>query len=229
MQREKLFEASLQMIGELKQEIIESALMDCGPRLELVEQCIYISFEHGIGVNSLLSMGLPIQAMVLFRSQFEAVVRSYWLLFIASNYQVAKLNFSYTFEEQFESDTCPMVSEMLEKLSKADLPAKQVIDHLCDFKKYHLKQLNSLVHTGKQSFTRDVMGFKDEMLLVLMRQSNNLITAAAQIMLKHTIPDKQKFIGVLIEKYRSCFYLDDDVDPVMRAKVEKYYTDGYLK
>ncbi|OOV84354.1 hypothetical protein B1201_00890 [Acinetobacter sp. ANC 5600] len=118
---------------------------------------------------------------------------------------------------------------MLEKLSKADLPAKPVIDHLCDFKKYHLKQLNSLVHTGKQSFTRDVMGFKDEMLLVLMRQSNNLITAAAQIMLKHTIPDKQKFIGVLIEKYRSCFYLDDDVDPVMRAKVEKYYTDGYLK
>ena len=134
MQREKLFEASLQMIGELKQEIIESDLMDCGPRLELVEQCIYISFEHGIGVNSLLSMGLPSQAMVLFRSQFEAVVRSYWLLFIASNYQVAKLNFSYTFEEQFESDTCPMVSEMLEKLSKADLPAKPVIDHLCDFK-----------------------------------------------------------------------------------------------
>lgn len=229
MQREKLFEASLQMIGELKQEIIESDVIDCGPRLELVEQCIYISFEHGIGVNSLLAMGLPIQAMVLFRSQFEAVVRSYWLLFIASNHQIAKLNFSYTFEEQFESDTCPMVSEMLDRLSNANLPAKPIIDHLCDFKKYHLKQLNSLVHTGKQSFTRDVMGFKEEMLLTLMRQSNNLITVAAQIMLKHTIPDNQKFIGVLIEKYRGCFYLDDDVDPLVRARVQKYYSDGYLK
>ena len=229
MQREKLFEASLQMIGELKQEIIESDLMDCGPRLELVEQCIYLSFEHGIGVHSLLSMGLPIQAMVLFRSQFEAVVRSYWLLFIASNYQVAKLNFSYTFEEQFESDTCPMVSEMLEKLSKADLPAKPVIDHLCDFKKYHLKQLNSLVHTGKQSFTRDIMGFNNEMLLTLMRQSNNLITVAAQIMLKHTVPDKQKFIHFLVGKYRNCFYLEEDVDPKVKDRVEKYYTDGYLK
>jgi hypothetical protein len=229
MQREKLFEASLQMIGELKQEIIESDVMDCGPRLDLVEQCIYISFEHGIGVNGLLSMGLPIQAMVLFRSQFEAVVRSYWLLFLASNHQVAKLNFSYTFEEQFESDTCPMVSEMLEKLSKADLPAKPVIDHLCDFKKYHLKQLNSLVHTGKQSFTRDVMGFNNEMLLTLMRQSNNLITVAAQIMLKHTVPDKQKFIHALLEKYRNCFYLEEDVDLRVKDRVEKYYTDGYLK
>lgn len=224
MQREKLFESSLQMIVELKQEIINSDVMDCGPRLDLVEQCIYISFDHGIGVNSLLSIGLPIQAMVLFRSQFEAVVRSYWLLFIATNHQVAKLNFSYTFDEQFESDTCPMVSEMLEKLSKADLQAKPVIDHLCDFKKYHLKQLNSMVHTGKQSFTRDVMGFKDEMLLTLMRQSNNLITVAAQVMLKHTIPDKQKLIHVLIEKYRHCFYLDEDVDPTEKARIEKYYT-----
>ena len=221
--KEELFELSLKMIAELKQEIIESDVLDCGPRLELVEQCIYISFQHGIGVNSLLTAGLPIQAMVLFRSQFEAVVRSYWLLFIATNHQILKLNFSYTFEEQFERDTCPMIVEMLDKLSKADLMAKPVIDHLCDFKKYHLKQLNSLVHTGKQSFTRDVMGFKDEMLLTLMRQSNNLITIAAQIMLKHTIPDKQKFIHILIEKYRPCFYLDEDVDPAVKERVESYY------
>lgn len=229
MERGILLEKSLKMILELKEEIINSTVIDCGPRLDLVEQCIYISFEHGIGVNSLLVAGLPTQAMILLRSQFEAVVRAYWLLFIATNHQVSKLNFSYTFEEQFESDTCPMISEMLDKLSKADLPAKPVIDHLCQFKKYHLKQLNSFVHTGKQTFTRDVMGYKEEMLLIQMRQSNNLITVAAQIMLKHSVPDKQKFIEYLIEKYRSCFYLEDDVDPVMKARVEKYYTDGKLK
>lgn len=229
MNKEKLFELSLYMITELKQEIIESDILECGPRLELVEQCIYISFEHGIGVNGLLAAGLPTQAMILLRSQFEAVVRAYWLLFIATNHQVSKLNFSYTFEEQFESDTCPMLSDMLDRLSNANLPAKPVIDHLCQFKKYHLKQLNSFVHTGKQTFTRDVMGYKEEMLLIQMRQSNNLITVAAQIMLKHSVPDKQKFIEYLTEKYRSCFYLEDDVDPVMKARVEKYYTDGKLK
>lgn len=229
MNKEELFELSLHMIGELKQEIIESDVLDCGPRLELVEQCIYISFEHGMGVTGLLAAGLPTQAMIIFRSQFEAVVRAYWILFLADNNEVLKLNFSYTFEEQFEKDGNFSVSKVLDQLEKANLPAKPIIDHLCDFKKYHLKQLNSLVHTGKQSFTRDVMGFNDEMLVTIMRQSNNLITAAAQIMLKYTIPDNQKYIGYLIEKYRKCFYLDDDVDPALRAKVEKYYTDGYLK
>lgn len=229
MNKEELFELSLRMIAELKQEIIQSVVIDCGLRLELVEQCIYISFEHGIGVNSLLVAGLPTQAMILLRSQFEAVVRAYWLLFIATNHQVSKLSFSYTFDEQFESDTCPMISEMLDKLSNADLLAKPVIDHLCMFKKYHLKQLNSFVHTGKQTFTRDVMGYKEDMVLILMGQSNNLITIAAQIMLKHTIPDKQAFISHLVKKYRACFHLEEDVDPEVRARVEKYYTDGKLK
>lgn len=219
----ELFESSLQMIFELKQEIIESDIIDCGPRLDLVEQCIYISFDHGIGVNSLLTANLPIQAMILLRSQFEAVVRAYWLLFLATNHQVSKLNFSYTFEEQFQSDTCPMVGEMIEALKKANLDAKPIIDHFNDFKKYHLKQLNSFVHTGKQSFTRDVMGFNENMLLTLMKQSNNLITVAAQIMLKHSVPDKQKFIHYLIEKYRQCFYLDEDVDWKLKERVESYF------
>ena len=67
------------------------------------------------------------------------------------------------------------------------------------------------------------MGFKGEILLTLMRQSNNLITIAAQIMLKHRVPDKQKVIHYLIEKYRQYFYLDADVDPAVRVRVEKYF------
>lgn len=223
MDRNQLFELSTQMIFELKQEIITSDVLDCGPRLDLAEQCINISFDHGVGVNGLLAIGLPIQAMILLRSQFEAVVKAYWIQFLASNHKVSKLKFSYTFEEQFESDTSPSLSEMLDKLNTANLEAQPVIQHLCDFKKYHLKQLHSFVHNGKQSFTRDELGFSDEIIITLMRQSNNLITVAAQLMLKHTIPDKQKYIGYLIEKYRSCFYLDEDVDPVLKAKVESYF------
>lgn len=67
------------------------------------------------------------------------------------------------------------------------------------------------------------MGYEDEMLITLIRQSNNLITVAAQIILKHTVPDKQKYISVLIEKYRYCFYMVDDVDPIVKARVEAYF------
>lgn len=224
MERGILLEKSLKMILELKDEIIKSEVVNCGTRLDLVEQCIYISFEHGIGVNTLLTLDMPIQAMVLFRSQFESVVRAYWLLFCASNHQISKLSFGYTFEEQFVKDTFPTLSEMLDILQKLDLPAKPVINMFAEFKKYHLKKLNSFVHTGKHSFTRDMMGFDENLVLTLMKQSNNLITASSQLMLAHTVPDKQKFIYLLIEKYRDCFFMQEDLDPKVKARVENYFT-----
>lgn len=224
MERGILLEKSLKMILELKEEIISSKVIDCGPRLDLVEQCIYISFEHGIGVNTLLTLDMPIQAMVLSRAQFESAVRAYWLLFCASNFQISKLSFSYTFEEQFLKDTFPTLTEMLEMLQKLDLPAKAVINMFVEFKKYHLNQLNSFVHTGKHSFTRDVMGFDENLVLTLLRQTNNLITATSQIMLIHTVADKQKFIHLLIEKYRDCFFLQEDLDPKVKARVDSYFS-----
>lgn len=224
MERGIILEESLKMILELKEEIINSTVIDCGPRLDLVEQCIYISFEHGIGVNTLLTLDMPIQAMVLFRSQFESVVRAYWLLFCASNLQISKLSFGYTFEEQFVKDTFPTLSEMLDMLQKLDLPAKPVINMFAEFKKYHLNQLNSFVHTGKHSFTRDEIGFDKNLVMTLMKQSNNLITASSQLMLAHTVPDKQKFIHLLTEKYRDCFFMQEDLDPKVKARVENYFT-----
>lgn len=223
MERGILLEKSLKMILELKDEIIESEVVNCGPRLDLVEQCINISFEHGIGVNTLLTLDMPIQAMVLSRAQFESAIRAYWLLFCASNIQISKLSFRYTFEEQFVKDTCLSLSEMLEMLHKADIPAKPVINMFVEFKKYHLNQLNSFVHTGKHSFTRDKIGFDENLVMTQMRQSNNLITASAQIMLAHTVPDKQKFIHFLIEKYRDCFFMQEDLDLTVKARVDSYF------
>ncbi|MCG5790277.1 DUF6988 family protein [Acinetobacter baumannii] len=224
MERGILLEKSLKMILELKEEIINSTVIDCGPRLDLVGQCIYISFEHGKGVNTLLKLDMPIQAMVLSRAQFESAVRAYWLLFCATNIQISKLSFGYTFEEQFIKDTCPSLSEMLKMLQKLDLPAKPIINMFVEFKKYHLNQLNSFVHTGKHSFTRDEIGFDENLVMTLMRQSNNLITASSQIMLAHAVPDKQRFIHLLIEKYRDCFFMQEDLDPNVKARVDSYFS-----
>lgn len=168
---------------------------------------------------------MPIQAMVLSRSQFESAVRAYWLLFCASNHQISKLSFGYTFEEQFVKDTFPMLTEMLEMLQKLALAAKPVINMFVEFKNYHLNQLNSFVHTGKHSFTRDEIGFDENLVLSLMRQSNNLITASSQLMLVHTVLDKQKFIHLLTEKYRDCFFMQEDLDPNVKARVDSYFTN----
>jgi hypothetical protein len=58
------------------------------------------------------------------------------------------------------------------------------------------------------------------MIDTLMRQSNNLVSAAVHIMFKHSIPDKQHFLLGLHEKYRECFYMEQDVDPNMKATID---------
>lgn len=212
MDKLKLFESSLEMIGELKTEIARSDVVDCGPRLELVQQCIYISFDHGIGVNNLLANDLPIQAMVLFRAQFESVVRAYWLMFIASNDDVLKLKFNWTNDEQEQKEKYPMASQMLIQLNNIEDEVKLIIAQLMEFKVFNISALNSFVHTGKHSFTRSAIGFEHKFLLQIMRMANNLVSTAAQLMLKHTKPDKQKFLKMITLKYRECFILIDDLN-----------------
>lgn len=205
MKRQEIFEQSLIMINELRIELYESNTIDCGVRLELAKDCVCISIEHGDVVRLLLASDYPIQAMVLLRSQYEAVVKSYWIMFIATNEQISRLNFNWTNEEQKLKDKFPMVSEMLNLLDNANLDARHIIKQLKEFKEYNLNPLNSFVHTGKHSFIRNSVGFDEDFIIKLTAFSNNLATTACQLIFKHTIPDRQKFLITLHEKYIDCF------------------------
>ncbi len=205
MKKEKIFEESLMMINELRNELLVSKTIDCGLRLELAKECVGISIEHSEAINLLLGTEYPIQAMILLRSQYEAVVKSYWIMFIASNEQVTRLNFNWTNEEQGLKDKFPMVSEMLDLLYKANLDAHLIIEQLKEFKNYNLTPLNSFVHTGKHSFIRKSVGFKPDFIIKLLCFSNNLVSTASHLIFKHTIPDKQKFLKTIHNKYSTCF------------------------
>lgn len=218
-----IFELSREMLDKLVREIYKSEFLDIGVRLDLAKQSIFISFEHAKGINRLLENELPIPAMALFRVQFEAVLRAYWIMFVASGEEISSLSFGYTMDEQFEKENYPTATKMINKLDAANLPARDVVEHFKMFKKYHLKQLNSFVHTGKQSFTRDLLGFEDEILMDVLRQSNNLITISGQLLFSLSLPDKQKFIQTLILKYQQCFYMEQDVDKAKKQRVDSYF------
>jgi len=205
MKKEKIFEESLMMINELRNELFVCKTIDCGLRLELAKECVGISIEHSEAINFLLATEYPIQAMILLRSQYEAVVKSYWIMFIASNEQVTRLNFNWTNEEQGLKDKFPMVSEMLDLLYKAKLDAHKIIEQLTEFKNYNLTPLNSFVHTGKHSFIRKSVGFEPEFIERLLCFSNNLVSTASHLIFKHTIPDKQELLKTIHKKYSECF------------------------
>lgn len=214
-----LFELSMQMINEFYGELEKSCLIDGGIRLELVYQCCDLAIEHGIAVKTLLEADLVTSALALFRVQFESVVRAYWLLMVASNDDVLKLQVT-SISELFKNNKMPMVSLMIESLSKVKEIA-HIVEHFKQFKFYSMNHLNSIVHSGSHSIIRKQVGLNIKQNNDLMKQSNNLAMMAAQILLRHAA--KEKYIHYLNKKYRNCFLMEDDISFEDKVRIDEIY------
>ncbi|MDM1247334.1 hypothetical protein HX005_08020 [Acinetobacter sp. R933-2] len=214
-----LFDLSMEMINELYGELEQSYFMEGGIRLELVYQCCDLSIEHGIAVKTLLMENLVTSAMALFRIQFESVVRAYWLLMVASNQDVLKLKIS-SIDDLFKNHKIPMVSAMIEALSQVK-EISHIIEQFRQFKFYSMNHLNNIVHSGAHSIIRRKAGLTEQQTEILIRQTNNFTTMAAQILLRHAA--KEKYIHHLHEKYRPCFHMEEDVSIEEKMRIDARY------
>lgn len=214
-----LHDLSIEMIDELYDVLDQSYFMDGGLRLDLVYQCCDLSIEHGIAVKSLLKDQLITSALALFRIQFESVVRAYWLLMVASNNKVLKLQVS-SVEDLFKNQKIPMVSDMIEELAGVK-EIVHIIEQFKQFKFYSMNHLNNIVHSGSHSLIRRKAGLDEKQRNIVMRQSNNFTTMAAQILLRHA--GKEQYIHQLHEKYRECFHMDTDISVEEKARIDAMY------
>ena len=214
-----LFEQSMRMINELNQELSQSEFVDGGLRLDLVYQCCDISIEHGLAVKTLLEAELFTSALAVFRTQFESLVRAYWLLLSATNDQILKFQTTSS-SELFKNEKLPMVSEMIEKLKNIE-DIRPIALQFEEFKFYSLKHLNSIVHTGKHSLVRNTFGLNEKQHSDVMKQSNGLTTMAGQILLRHS--GKEKWIHILHAKYRDCFLMQEDISSEEKSRIDAMY------
>ncbi|TCB54723.1 DUF6988 family protein [Acinetobacter terrestris] len=177
-----LFEQSFLMMDELNRELENSKLMDGVIRLDLVYQCCYISMEHSVAVKSLLKAKLYTSALALFRIQFESLVRAYWILFAATDEQVIELGRLDSIEQftlkEHKSIGRFTATPMIEALKEIQ-EIKHIVSQLEEFKLFSLDYLNSIVHSGKQTFLRHTFGLSDEHKKMIIKQSNNLTMMVA--------------------------------------------------
>ena len=131
-----------------------------------------IAFEHAESAKLLLTTGNLTSATGLVRLQYEALVRSMWLLYAASDQSVKKLSCELTRETAHKANQMPMLSEMLHKL---DGKAPQVaLDMLLEFKKYSWKPLSSFVHGGIHAINRHSKGYPEQQLIEMLKISNGV-------------------------------------------------------
>jgi hypothetical protein len=136
-----------------------------------------LAFEYWHGTRSLvLNNFLPCAATTL-RSQFESILRSIWVLYVASNDQIEKLSDNLCADSENAAKKIPLANDMLIALSKGG--DKNAYDALIRFKNNSWGALNSFVHSGIHAVYRHKEGYPEEILVNLLKNSNGLAVISA--------------------------------------------------
>lgn len=170
---EKLFDGSDALLEALG-PITAAPPFDQSDRLQVCRALCLLSIEHAVATRCLLTIGAESSMLVVHRAQFEALVRAVWVLYCASDTEVACLQEELTPTSESVAARLPMASKMLLAL-EAVTQAADPLHAFVEFKKYSWAALNLFVHAGAHALHRLRTGFPLELVEVVVKQSNALV------------------------------------------------------
>lgn len=171
-----IFSQSEKLMIELS-NLIDHPLYDDSPKITASYGFCAISIEHGESVRLLAKSGLITSAIVVHRSQFEALVRAVWILYSANDSQIEKLTADLNPEAEQNTKNLPQVNDMLAELAKNPVAAIPY-QALSEFKDYSWRALNSYVHAGIHPLRRTTDGYPIEMVVQFLKISNGITVMA---------------------------------------------------
>jgi len=184
--------------------IVEFPILDNSPRGKLSATLAVSSMQFAAAVRVLCEAGLLLGASTALRSQFEALVRSVWALYRATDQQIEKLSADLNPASQQASKNIPLTNEMLTELQKFPQVANLLIS-LNEFKDSSWVALNSFVHAGLHAVHWTKNEVPTELIDQVFRISNGLTLLAYQgIGILTGRPGIQTEIIAITACYSSC-------------------------
>jgi hypothetical protein len=121
----------------------------------------------------------PQSGAALLRLQFEAPLRSAWLLFCATDAHVERLTSELSLDSEQAAKNLPGPSDMLAGVVRS--APVGLSDPLVQFDGSSWRALNSYVHAGSHPLKRATRGFPVELAEGLVRLSNGLTHVAYRL------------------------------------------------
>jgi len=197
-----LFKTTEELVERLF-AMVDLPLFDDSERLAVSDASCSMSLEHWRSTLNLLKGGLLPSAAVVHRAQFESLLRSIWLLYVANDRQIGKLSAILTLESEQNAKNLPQVAEMMASLHKKGPP--QAFDALNRFKDNSWKALNSYAHAGIHPIRRHAEGYPVQLIESIANNSNGLaIVSAMQAAVLAGTQPLQKEILDLASQYEDC-------------------------
>jgi len=200
-----IFDESDALAEELM-AIIDVPPFDDSPRIRTSDVACSLSLEHWASARALLRSGLLPSAIVVHRAQFEALARSIWLLYAASDDHLSKLTATLSLESEQAAKNMPQTAEMMQDLAKKAPP--QAYDALSRFKENSWKALNSYAHAGIHPIRRHDDGYPIQLLHDVLRNANGLaVVGCIQAAVLSGQQPLQRGILALTAKHPACMPL----------------------
>jgi hypothetical protein len=183
--------------------IIDLPLLDDSPRIQTSDVACSLALEHWHAVRVLLQGGLLLSALVAHRAQFEAVVRSIWLTYAASDADVSKLTATLDLDSEHAAKNLPQVQHMMEAVAK-QAPA-QAHSALARFKDNSWKALNSYAHAGIHPLRRHADGYPAALAHGVLCNANGLAALTCmQAVVLSGVQSLQREVLDLAAKHPTC-------------------------
>lgn len=181
-------------------QVIGRPLYDESDRFQVSDLLCSLSMEHAHSARALLAAGLMSSALVIHRAQFEAVMRSIWSLYAASDGEVEKLSNSLTLDTEQAAKNLPNATTMMAELVKK-APASPV-EALREFMDYNWKALNSYAHAGIHPVRRHMEGYPPVLIReALLNVNGMLMLTAMQASILTGVPGLQRQVLEVGERY----------------------------
>ena len=197
-----VFVATEELAAKLLQ-LIDLPLFDDTSRLVVSDVACSMSLEHWAATRSLLNAGMLPSAVVVHRAQFEALLRSIWILYAAPEEHLSKLSAELTVETEQNAKNLPQVADMMAAVNKKGPP--QAYEALNRFKENSWKALNSYAHAGLHPIRRHAEGYPVQLIESIARNANGLaILSAMQVAVLSGLQPLQREILDLAAQYPDC-------------------------
>ena len=218
---------SLEQILERSAAFLE-ALMDhiasaedfggADDRQEAAIAAAEVAIEHGAALNALFEMGIANSAVALLRLEYEALLRSAWLLYAATDGEVVKASTPLTKESAEAAKNLPNAQAMLadlERRMKVDPGLAGLVTPLRELRDEAWKPMNAFVHCGLHPLARARDGFPEILAVSVVKISNALIHFAARLLSRFT--GDREVVRLVDEAYKQF----QDVMPMVTAPTAK--------
>jgi hypothetical protein len=176
--------------AEYLEEAIDSAgTMAAGDRVEATAAAADLSFEHAFAVRALFEAGAPNSASAMLRLQYEALLRSAWLLYAATEADVSKAGAKLNAESAAAAKNIAGAVDMLKALERcleAQPELRGLVVPLREIRDASWAALNGFVHGGLHPLARTRDGFPDVLAANLLKFSNGMLHMSGRILARLT-------------------------------------------